>query len=247
MTLINVLLLSFVVTVIPDLYTRTVAELIVMKLSRKRSAAVQDQKKKEKKAKVESGAKEVCEASSRAPEKRSSVEVLFSTDQEKREAVELIGHVFEKSEIESKAILDLAQGLQQDEPAIFIKFRSGAEIRNSLRSTFAGTTAAVNRPCPPGKNGNDALQNLKDWVRNQLPGTNETTQESDPHGLAIGNLTYDEYSKLALTLSFNQAPVNQWGIANVANNRSLGGLIGITGTGIRSAAISVLPSIGFCG
>ena len=217
-----------------------------MEPSRKRSAPTQKQQKKGKKAKVETGVIEADDASSSAP-KCTSIEVSFLTDREQSDAVKQIGRVFDKSEAESKAIVNLAKTLQKDDPAVFITFRSDAEIRNSLRSTLAGTAAAANRPCPPGNNGNQAFQNLKNWVLAQLPNTGETIEDCTPRGLAIGNLTQDKYNALMLTLSFTQAPADQWGIANAANNRSLGGLIGITGTGVGAASITVLPSNAFRG
>jgi len=203
-----------------------------------------------KKVKTKGMASEVdtsSETTAEKSKKRVSVEVFFGSVKERIDAVNLVMEVFEKSEEESEAIVNLAATLRPDDPAVFITFARGTDIRNSLLSEFAGVNAAVNRPCLPGNNGNQALENLKTWVRNQLPGTNETVQESTPQGLAIGNLTSDEYSALALALSFNVPPANQWGIANAANQRSLGGLIGVTGTGRGSASIGIMPSNGFLG
>lgn len=218
-------------------------------MDRPKRIAAQKQEKHGKKAKVENGGESEVDAASNAgmKEKCVSLEISHSTDKERSDAVKKICHAFAISQANAEAVVELAKGLQPEDPAILISFNSGQEIRSALQSTLAGHAAATNRPCLPGRNGNEALQNLKNWVISLLPGTNETRVETTDRGLAIGSLTHREYNSLTMTLSFTKPPAREWGIANAANNRSLGGLVGVTGTGIGSAAVAVLPSNGFCG
>ena len=74
-----------------------------MKPFRKR-IATDEQKKKGKKVKTETGSNAV-----NAPTKCKSIEISHTTDQEKSCAAEEIRRVFKTSEAQSKAIVDLGQ------------------------------------------------------------------------------------------------------------------------------------------
>jgi hypothetical protein len=174
---------------------------------------------------------------------------MFSFDlslADEKAAVLTVGENFGIAEDHSAALVKLAKTLKVDDPAIFLTFRAGPGIRRALtsRMTPNGPIVVQGRPCLPGAHGNAALQNIKEWVCDQIPDGKEALPIGDS-AYAIGNLTQDEYNDLAVALSFNKDPAVTWGVANVVNNSSLGGIIGITGTGVGQATLGVLPSIGF--
>jgi hypothetical protein len=175
---------------------------------------------------------------------------IFSFDlslEDEKAAVLTVGENFGMAEDHSAALVALAKTLKVDDPAIFITFRSGPDIRRALtsRMTPNGPIVVHGRPCDPGANGDTALLNIKDWVCDQFPEGKEALSVND-YAYAIGNLTQDEYNDLAVTLSFCKDPARIWGFANGVNNNSLGGIVGVTGTGVGQATLAVLPSIGFC-
>ena len=130
-----------------------------------------------------------------------------------------------------------------------ITFQTGAAVRRALTSRMAAgqPVVTVGRPCNPGNNGNDALQNIKDWAKACLAAVKQHKEEmaAGEHALAFGNLTQDEYNALALVFSFTQGPARTWGVANVVSNNSLGAIIGVTGAGVGTAIFTKLASVGF--
>jgi hypothetical protein len=161
------------------------------------------------------------------------------------EAIAKLQDNFGLSYEHSAALVDLGKSLKIDDPGVFLTFRSGAKVRQALQSKMGGQIVIEGRPGAPGDTPNDALQNVKAWIRQQLPAGKEAL-EIGTHAFAIGNLTQDEYSALTMSLSFNTNPGRVWGLANAASNNSLGGILGVTGTGVGTATFNKLPSIGFC-
>jgi hypothetical protein len=176
---------------------------------------------------------------------------MFSFDlslEDETAAVLTVGENFGMAADHSVALVVLAKTLKVDDPAIFITFRPGPDIRRALtsRMTPNGPIVVHGRPCLPGaNNGDTALRNIKDWVCDQFPEGKEALSVGD-YAYAIGNLTQNEYNDLFLALSFTGDPARIWGVANIVNNFSLGGIVGVTGTGVGQATLGVLPSNGFC-
>jgi hypothetical protein len=177
---------------------------------------------------------------------------MFSFDlslEDEKAAVLTVGENFGMAEDHSAALVALAKTLKVNDPAIFITFQPGPDIRRALtsRMTPNGPIVVQERPCDPGANGDTALQNMKEWVCDQLPEGPEGKEALSvgDYAYAIGNLTQKEYNALSLVLSFNEDPAGIWGAANLVNKFSLGGIVGVTGTGLGQATLGVLPSIGF--
>ena len=105
----------------------------------------------------------------------------------------------------------------------------------------------VGRPCQPGINGDQALQNLKQWVRDQVPHAKQQfIFESGELGMGIGSLTQDEFNTLQSHLSFTMPiPMSAWVATMATGGHSLAGVIAITGTGLRQATMCKSPSTVF--
>jgi hypothetical protein len=175
--------------------------------------------------------------------KKCSIEVNLENEEE---AIAELQDNFGLSKEYSAALWKLGKSLKVDDPGVFLTFRSGVEVNRALQSRMGAELPIVTqgRPGAPDANGNVALQNVKDWVLGQLPRGKQALEVGD-RAFAIGNLTQDEYNALTLTLGFSTKPGKVWGLAALFNDYSLGGILGVTGTGIGQATFAQLSSIGF--
>jgi hypothetical protein len=182
-------------------------------------------------------------------DRKCAIDIHWDNEEE---AIAELQYNFGLSKEYSTALLKLGQSLKKDDPGVFLTFGSGVEVRQALlsqRMAGPGQPPIViqGRPGDPGANGNEALQNVKTWVRQQLPHDKEDLiEEVGDRAFAIGNLTQDQYNDLTLTLGFTVNPGSVWGLANAVSGNSLGGILGVTGTGVGTATFAKLPSNGFC-
>ena len=154
------------------------------------------------------------------------------------DAVDKVASFFGLTPELSETAVDLAKSLKVDDPGIFVSFRDGANIRTNLRRNQNG------RPCAPGANAAQALQNVKDWLINLVPQDKQRfIKHSGESGMGIANLTQDEFTDLQAALSFTTpVPPSPWVLNMYTGGHSLGGVPAVTGTGVGQATMSKSPS-----
>lgn len=153
-------------------------------------------------------------------------------------AVDLVASKFGLLKEHAEGAVLLSKSLKVDDPGVFVTFQPGPRIRTHLARNLNG------RPCLPGANGPQALHNLKEWVRSSVPeAKRQFIFESGEMGMGIGNLTQEEFNNLQTDLSFTiPIPLSPWVAIMATNGYSLGGLIGVTGTGVGQATMCNIPS-----
>lgn len=171
-----------------------------------------------------------------SPSSTASGSLIFCPNE--LDAVEKVASFFGLTPELSELDVNLAKSLKVDDPGIIVTFRDGESIRTSLQRGLQG------RPCAPGANGPMALQNLKDWLTNLVPNVKQRfILHSGDCGMAIANLTQDEFNDLQNALSFTaHIPPRPWLMSMLVGGDSLGGVLAVTGTGIGQATMSKSPS-----
>eukprot|EP00543_Licmophora_paradoxa_P017826 CAMPEP_0202463194 /NCGR_PEP_ID=MMETSP1360-20130828/57127_1 /ASSEMBLY_ACC=CAM_ASM_000848 /TAXON_ID=515479 /ORGANISM="Licmophora paradoxa, Strain CCMP2313" /LENGTH=175 /DNA_ID=CAMNT_0049085989 /DNA_START=59 /DNA_END=583 /DNA_ORIENTATION=+ len=137
----------------------------------------------------------------RLPDSRGTTEI----------EIQKIAHFFGMTKEHSRAMIKLGQSLQPLECAVFVSFRSGAEIRAALQ--VVGSVGYP--PCAAGADNAVARENLKDWVRRLVPRGNSraTVLDVGSRGMAISHLNLHEYGELCLSLSLTRDATTCWAAA----------------------------------
>lgn len=167
--------------------------------------------------------------------------LVFCPGDDNPNAVQEVAAVFGLTKELSELAVKLAKSLKVDDPGMFVTFRNGSTVRRYLQSNADG------RPCDPGRNGTEALQNLRDWVAEQVPANKrQFILHCGECGMGMGNLTQDEFNQLQLALSFTTIiPPSPWVANMLTAGHSIGGVLSVTGTGVGQATMSKSPSIIF--
>lgn len=163
------------------------------------------------------------------------------------QAATTVAELFGLSKEHSSFVIDIAQTLKPDDPALCISLALPRQLRQALLVTGAdGNPVVAGRPCDPGTTEQESFDNIKSWVTGLVPGhpSNATVTEAGPTIIGIGNLTTDEHSAISNALIHAGDPFD-WVIAFRQAGCSLGGVLSITGTAVGSATINNLSSTVF--
>lgn len=164
------------------------------------------------------------------------------------DAAQRVVEGFGLSQEQSAAVVRMVLTLGENDPALLVTFRPAGQLQTALRvqDPIAQTQITNGRPCPPGRSNAAALQNFKNWLRGLVADfENVTEEDAGEHAIAFGYMDMQEFGAVQQEVSFTFSPGNIWGGALLAQNISIGSVIGVHGAGHGSATLLRVPSIAF--
>ena len=134
------------------------------------------------------------------------------------------------------AIAILGQSLNPDDPGLFVAFRTPRKVHDLM-----GQSPLGGRPFARGADEQTTFQNLIDWITGKA-GESGVVKQVGPHALSIGNLSQEACGLLCVSLICAKNNCQPWATWFLQNDRSLGGLVSVTGTDPGLATMCVVSS-----